>query len=46
MNEFLLLAVVIVYLAIRYGTPTLETRRDRQGRESEQSSYPAGKQED
>jgi len=44
MNEFLLLAVVIVYLAIRHGRPTTKTRSDRQGPESEQSSHPAGKQ--
>jgi hypothetical protein len=44
MNEFLLFAFVIVYLVIRHGTPTTETGSDRQDRDNEQSSYPAGEQ--
>ena len=44
MNEFLLFALVIVNLVIRHGAPTTEGSTDRQDRENEQSSQPAGKQ--
>ena len=44
MNEFLLLAVVIVYLAICHGRSTTKTSRDRQGHWNEQSSHPDVKQ--
>jgi len=43
MNEFLLLAVVVVYLAICYGRPIAKTNGDQQGPENQQSSHPAKK---
>jgi hypothetical protein len=43
MNEFLLLAVVIVYLAISHGAPVTKTGEDRQPPENKHSDYPAGK---
>ena len=46
MNEFLLFAFVIVYWVIRRGTPMTGAGSDRQDRENEQPSHPAGKQLD
>jgi len=43
MNEFLLLAVTIVYLAISYGAPITKIGNDRQRSESEHFDHPAGK---
>jgi hypothetical protein len=43
MNEFLLFAVVVVYLAIWYGKPIKKTSSDQQGSENQQSSHPARK---
>jgi hypothetical protein len=40
MNEFLLLAVVVVYLAISYTRPITKTNSDQQGLENQQSSHP------
>jgi hypothetical protein len=45
MNEFLLLAVVVVYLAICYGRTITKTSSD-QGPENQQSSHPARKPQD
>ena len=44
MNEFLLFAVIIIYLVIRHGAATTEGSAERQDRENEQSSHPVGKQ--
>jgi hypothetical protein len=38
MNEFLLLALIIIYFAIRYGAPT-DGRGNQQDSASEQSSH-------
>jgi len=43
MNEFLLLAVTIVYLAISHGAPVTKTGEDRQRPENKHSDHPAGK---
>ncbi len=44
MNEFLLFALVIVYLVIRHGKSMTGASTDRQDRENEQSSHPAKEQ--
>ena len=41
MNEFLLLALIIVYVAISYRRPSTEAHGDRQNRRNEQASYKA-----
>ncbi len=38
MNEFLLFAIVVVYLAIRYGRPTSETHSDQRSQQTERLS--------
>jgi hypothetical protein len=38
MNEFLLLALAIIYLAISYGAPSTGPRTERQSRYNEPSS--------
>jgi hypothetical protein len=43
MNEFLLFAFIIIYLAIRHGAPT-DAPSDQQSSASEQSSNFDGKQ--
>jgi len=43
MNEFLLLAVTIVYLAISYGAPVTKTGDDRQPPENKHFDHPVGK---
>ena len=43
MNEFLLLAVVVVYLAICYERPMTKTISDQQSPEHQQSSHPVRK---
>jgi hypothetical protein len=39
MNEFLLLALVIVYLAISYRPPSTEAQGDQQSHYDDRSSY-------
>jgi hypothetical protein len=39
MNEFLLLVIVIIYLAISYRTASTEARDDQQSPRNERSSY-------
>ena len=39
MNEFLLLTVVIVYVAISYRPPSTEAQGDQQSRYDERSSH-------
>jgi hypothetical protein len=39
MNEFLLLTVVIVYVAISYRPTSTEAHRDQQGHHNEWASY-------
>ena len=39
MNEFLLLTVVIVYVAISYRPTSTEAQGDQQGRHNEKASY-------
>ena len=41
MNEFLLLALIIVYVVISYRRPSTEAHGDRQNRHNEQASYKA-----
>jgi hypothetical protein len=43
MNEFLLLAVAIVYLAICYGAPTTKIGNHRQLPDNEHFEHPAEK---
>ena len=40
-NEFLLLALIIVYVVISYRRPSTEAHGDRQNRRNEQASYKA-----
>ncbi len=39
MNEFLLLVIVIIYLAISYRPTSTEARDDQQNHRNERSSY-------
>jgi hypothetical protein len=39
MNEFLLLVIVIIYLAISHRPTSTEARDDQQNRHNERSSY-------
>jgi len=41
MNEFLLLALIIVYVVISYRRPSTEARGGRRNRHNEQASYKA-----
>ena len=41
MNEFLLLVIVIIYLAISYRPASTEARDDQQSHHNERSSYKA-----
>jgi hypothetical protein len=42
MNEFLLLALIIVYVAISYRRPSTEAHGDQQNRHNTQASYSRG----
>jgi len=42
MNEFLLLALIIVYVAISYRRPSTQAQADRPNRHNEQASYSRG----
>jgi len=42
MNEFLLLALIIVYVAISYRRPSTEAHGDQQNRHNKQASYSRG----